>query len=363
MKKILVLTPDLKNIGGVANYYKTLSLDQADHIDYFFVNVHGKENALKKIIRLLTRYILFWKILKKVNYQLVHVNPSLDKKSFFRDALFTYLAIIAQKKILVFFRGWDEKFELSIHKSPIKKWIFLNTFGKSKYLLLLSRYFEPKVTNLAATLNASKVWFETTVADNSFLPLLDIHKKAEENPVNFLFLSRLVKEKGIFIALDAINEIQKKYPDRKIHLYVGGDGPDLNLAKKYVTQHNIENIHFLGFVSGDQKGKLLLDCHVLLFPTFHGEGLPNTVLEAMLYGMPVISRINAGIPDVVTHEKNGFITESLSYEKFAEFIDILISENQIYKKMVFENYDKAKNAYTSDVVKNRLLNIYSEILN
>jgi len=363
MKKILVLTPDLKNIGGVANYYKTLALNQAENIDYFYVNSASSESPIKKVIRIISNYIVYWKKLKSKEYSLVHINPSLDRKSFYRDAFFTFFAIAAKKEILIFFRGWNEKFEEQIHKSSLKHFIFNNTFGKSQNLILLSSYFQQKVKKLAPLIGKRHLWLETTVADDKFLPLLDINIKSQSSPVNFLFLARLVKEKGIFIALDTFEAIQKKYSSQEFNFFVGGDGPDLQAAKEYTRGNAISNVHFLGFVSGDKKGELLLKSHILLFPTFHGEGLPNTVLEAMLYGMPVISRVNAGIPDVVTHEENGFLSESLSSEEFIEFADMLISNKQVFKEMVLKNHNKAKNLYIRDKVKERLLGIYNEILN
>ncbi len=62
-----------------------------------------------------------------------------------------------------------------------------------------------------------------------------------------------------------------------------------------------------------------------LFPTYH-EGMPGSVLEAMGYGLPVITRTVGGLPDFFEHEKMGFITESLDASVFADFLEQLVKD-------------------------------------
>ena len=65
-----------------------------------------------------------------------------------------------------------------------------------------------------------------------------------------------------------------------------------------LTDKEIDNIEFLGHVNAETKKKALFQSHIMIFPTFT-EGLPNVILEGMLYGMPIISRATGGIPEVV----------------------------------------------------------------
>src|SRR5690606_6702676 len=112
-------------------------------------------------------------------------------------------------------------------------------------------------------------------------------------------------------------EVLNEFPDKKLKFIVAGDGEDLPKVKQYVIEKNIPSVIFTGYVLNDKKKEVLLKSHLLLFPTFYKEGLPNTVLEGLMYGMPVISRYNAGIPDVVQHEVNGFLTDSKEASVFA----------------------------------------------
>lgn len=361
MTQILLLTPDLKDMGGVTNYYNTLGLHESPDIEVFFVNSAQKETSIDKIIRLIRRYIQFLLLLISKNFRIIHVNPSFDKKSFFRDAMFVFIGLLFKKKVLVFFRGWDETFEQSVHHSFLKKKIMNLTFGKCNNFIVLSQLFKNKIIALSPQLKNKNIWVETTVADDSFLPQLNLDHKLSSNEISFLFLSRIVKEKGIFIALEAYRLVKNKFPNLNLKLIIAGDGPALGEAKHFTKVNNIDAVEFTGYVLGEEKGKLLLQSKILIFPTFHGEGLPNTVLEAMLYGMPIISRINAGIPDVVEANINGFLTTHKDPEIFSSFMEKLILNKNLYEEMAMANHIKGKSLFTKTKVKARILEIYRQI--
>ena len=127
MKKILILVPDLTLPGGVANYYNTLQLEKNANINYFFVNKYKSQSSLGTVFRLISKYLQFFYILIRNRYQIIHVNPSLDKRSFYRDSVFLIIAKILNRKTLVFFRGWLDSFESQIKTSRFKSFLFRNS--------------------------------------------------------------------------------------------------------------------------------------------------------------------------------------------------------------------------------------------
>ena len=94
----------------------------------------------------------------------------------------------------------------------------------------------------------------------------------------------------------------------------------------------------------------------MLFPSYT-EGLPNTILEGMLYGMPVISRAIGGIPEVIQQNVNGFITDSYDPLVFTEFLINIASNNTLYKNISETNHQLALKKFTSEKVKDRIINI------
>ena len=357
--KTLVLIPNLSFPGGVTNYYKTLGLDADRNITYFTINKGKPQSVPKTALRLLTNFSKFFFKLIKDRYRVVIVNPSLDSKSFHRDLVFIIITHLLNRKTVIFFRGWSEPYEEKIKKSKFKSFLFRISYAKAGKYLVLGNIFKKKLIAMGVPPETEFV-METTVADSSYLNELDLKDKCNsfKEKIVFLFLSRMEKEKGIYIAIDAYRSFLKKNPERKSCLIVAGDGPELPSVREYVSENKISNILFTGYVRDQKKRELLLKSHVMLFPTYYGEGLPNSILEGMLYGMPIISRLVGGIPDIVENEVNGYLTESYDPLIFTKFLSNLASDNTLYKKISETNHRIALEKYTSEKVRERILKIY-----
>ncbi len=359
MEKILVLVPDLSLPGGVTNYYNTLRLDGNPNISYFAVN-RKSQSGLATALRLARRYAAFFYTLSRNRYKLVHVNPSLDKRSFYRDAVFIIISRLLRRKTLVFFRGWLDTFENEIKRSRFKSFLFRISYAKACKYIVLSNLFKSKLIALGVP-PRTEFFIETTVADSGFLRDLDLDKKISSfrDKKVLLFLSRMEKEKGVYIAIDAYKLFLDKHPDSACSLIIAGDGPELPAVKEYVAKNKIPGIVFTGYVRGDMKKEILLSSHIMLFPTYYGEGLPNSILEGMLYGMPVISRSIAGIPDVVETGINGYLSDSLDSKVFAGFLSAFADNYELYSSMANKNHTKALGGFTAEKVKERILAIYA----
>ena len=362
VKKMLILGPDLNIAGGVANYYRTLNFTDQKNISYFIVNTVNKQNSVQVIFRLIGKYISFICKLIFDGYKIILLNPSLDEgKSFHREMIYIIISRLFNKKTVVFFRGWYEPYEEKIKHSKLKTFLFKISYAKVENYIVLGKIFKEKLLQLGVKPTA-RFFIETTVADSGFLSSLDLKQKHDsyDDKILFLFLSRIEIAKGIIIALDAFKEFTKKNPQRNCSFAIAGDGPDLELVKKHVITNNITGIEFLGHVNTTSKGKILLDFHVLIFPSFT-EGLPNSILEAMLYGMPIITRNTGGISEVVLQDVNGFITESFDPLIFTAFFERISFEKELYVAMSEKNHAIAVDNYTSEKVKERMITLFKNL--
>ncbi|WKN30487.1 glycosyltransferase family 4 protein [Porifericola rhodea] len=364
--KILVLTPDLRVPGGVSNYYETLKLEEVAEVEYFFVSPEKDESLYGVVWRMLTNYIAFIKLLRKGNIKLVHINPSLNLKSFIRDGLYVILSHLLRKKTLVFFHGWSDEFELRIHNKSYLKFFFNHSFKRCKDIIVLSDSFRRKLISLGCSESHTKFWIETTVADTSFLEGFSLEEKITTykklNHCRILFLSRIEETKGVFITINAFKKLQDDLPDKSFELIIAGDGSALNDAKKVVEEQRVPNVTFTGYVRGEGKGIELHKAHIFLFPTYYGEGMPTNILEGMLYGMPIVSRYNAGIADSVGDGENGFLTESKEPSVFTDMLKKIVQNPELYERMVRINHKKALENFASENVRERILKIYQTII-
>jgi glycosyltransferase involved in cell wall biosynthesis len=359
--RILVLTPDLRTVGGVENYYQALDLPDHDRrIDYFFVTSPTQQSAISTAWRLLRNYVRFWSRLPQ--YQLVVINPSLNPHSYYRDAVFCWLTMLRKRLIVVFFRGWSENMEAQIARRGFAQRVFRRTFGKVGNFIVLGRVFREKLLRLGASAS-SRFWIESTVANDDRLPAFSIEQKlADTKPLRVLFMARLVASKGAQTAIDAFAMAQRRLPDVELELIMAGDGPERDRLMQCVHEQSIRGVHFPGVVRGAERDRLLVSSHILLFPTMHGEGMPNVILEAMLYGMAIVTRRVGGVPDAVIDGENGFLTDDTGPAYFAEQLQRLATDRQLRTRMAGNNHAKARDLYTSAHVRARIVGIVNSVL-
>jgi len=350
--KILINTPELSRPGGVAEYLKTLELDQEPNIDFFCIHDYAQTNVAKRMIG---KYREFYHTARL--YDMIHLHPSFGVKSFFRDMGFIALARLLGKKVVVTMHGWEDSFEERVKGSFLLRQLFKMTYARIDGYMVLGEVFKDKLKALGT--KTDKFFIGTTVADDRYIGEFDMNTRLEKKEkFSILFLSRIEKEKGIYIAIDAIVQLKISLP---IELIVAGDGDELENVKQYVVKKQIPNVKFVGFVRDRAKHELLCQSDILFFPTYYGEGLPTTVLEAMLYGLPVIARINAAIPDVVEHGVNGFLSESIKAENFISFLEQIIKDKDFYNVMAIANHEKALNNFTKKHVRAKVLEAYEQL--
>ncbi|MBL4879696.1 MAG: glycosyltransferase family 4 protein, partial [Oleispira sp.] len=184
--------------------------------------------------------------------------------------------------------------------------------------------------------------------------------KRKHTSGNLLFLARIEKEKGIYIALDTFRILLRQYP--KLLLTIAGDGSELLKAKEYVQKNEIPNIIFTGRISGDALQNAFKNNSFYLFPTYYGEGMPTSTLEAMAFGQIIISRPVGGIKDFFEYEKMGFILDSMKPIDFAEKISDLIKNEDEIIKISNYNYHYARNNFMASIVAQKIEHSIKKII-
>ncbi len=125
-------------------------------------------------------------------------------------------------------------------------------------------------------------------------------------PLRVLFLSNLIASKGYGTVLAAARlSAARGLAHRFVLAGARTETTDPDPAA-YIRMHGLTNVDFLGPVSGPARTRLLADADVFTLPTrYPVEGQPIAVLEAMHFGLPLITTRAGGLPDMVTAEENG----------------------------------------------------------
>lgn len=112
-------------------------------------------------------------------------------------------------------------------------------------------------------------------------------KNTVSDIVHFLYMGYLEKRKGVRDLIEALNSLTRK----DYTLRIAGKGPEETSLKRLVE--NNPRIKFAGYVEGEDKKRCYLDADVLVSPTYH-DPWANTINEACLYGLPIITTTAEG---------------------------------------------------------------------
>ena len=119
-KKILLHAPHLSTPGGKQTLYAALKDHFKNDVRFFIYGAQGKkESKLIFIKRMFSDYLKFYRQLRREKFDIVLLNPSLNRNSFFRDAIFAFLCRLSGTRMSVFWHGWNWGFE---EKTVRKKW-------------------------------------------------------------------------------------------------------------------------------------------------------------------------------------------------------------------------------------------------
>ena len=138
----------------------------------------------------------------------------------------------------------------------------------------------------------------------------------DNEPYRFCTFSRIIKEKGIEEAANAIKSVNNQYGKIvcKLDIY-GAIDPVYNDWFKRVSSEFSPEVRYCGVVAFDKSIDTIKDYFALLFPTYYpSEGIPGTIIDAYASGVPVIASKWCGFVDMVDEGYTGFGYEYLHHE-------------------------------------------------
>ena len=187
----------------------------------------------------------------------------------------------------------------------------------------------------------------------------DFNKRKVNNRFIILFIGHIIKAKGIFDLLNAIEIIRKLDQNiyKKISWVIVGKGADMVEFKKRLNTFNINNdIKVVGQVPHEKISKYMKNADFIILPSW-SEGLPATLVEAMGCGLPIVATKVGGIPEIINKDI-GILVEPKSPEGLAKGIMNAISMD--WNRQLISEYAKS---YTWKKNAEKTIKIYKEALN
>ena len=322
--KFLINTPSLNLLAGVANHYLGLKKYWTADVKYHIVGKRTKNgNGMYWL-----PYDVFTFIIKLICFRpdVVLLNPSMARRAIKRDFIFFHIARTLGFKVAVMFHGF--------HVDNVKgmEQDITDSLNKACCVFVLANQFKEILRNWGVRV---PVELTTTKVDDRLLCSYE-QEKRKYKISNILYLGRITKEKGIFIYIETCIYLHKRYPN--LNFTVVGDGEDLEKAKA-MSKSLGNSIRFTGGLSGEKLVNEFMDADLYLFTSYH-EGMPTSVLEAMAFGLPVITRPVGGLVDFFSDEM-GMLVDSFDSSDFASAISLFMENEERVKAVSEYNHQYA----------------------
>ncbi len=153
----------------------------------------------------------------------------------------------------------------------------------------------------------------------------------------FIQACRLIEKKGLFLSLEAFARFLQTFPGS--HFTIAGEGPLLPDLQKRCQELSIaDQVTFTGFLDTSSLCRLYHQSHGFLHPSQtppdqNQEGVPNSMLEAMATGLPVLATLHGGIPEAVTDHQTGLLVEERDGDRFLDNLLRLAREPGLWQSL------------------------------
>lgn len=340
-------------IAAVINGYYGSALEKEYNVIY--VESYKDGGKIAKLIKGVMGYFHFAKVLLVDRPDIVHIHSSFGP-SFYRKLPFIYMASWAHKPIINHIHGADfDAFYLGA--SNKKKHLIEKVYGKCTKLIALSAEWKERLSQIVP---AEKI----IIIENYSI----LHEEALESRLSrksnsiILFLGEIGKRKGCYDIPAVIAEVIRRKANVKFVLAGAGSRNDELAVKSLLEEKGvINNVVFPGWVRGEEKDKLLREADVFFLPSYN-EGMPMSILDAMGYGLPIVSTNVGGIPKIVHNEENGFCCEAGDIGGFSEAILKLLEDEQFRLNQGKGSIQIIKEKYSLEAHIGQLKQLYDDIL-
>lgn len=262
-------------------------------------------------------------------------------------------------KFIVHFRGHD----ITGFVNQRGDRVYQKLFREADYFLSVCDYFQKLAVKLGCP--EDKISVLRSGIDCEQFTFLE-RKMPVKGDVKIAFVGRLVEEKGIEYAIQAVAIL--KHRGYHVKLMIVGDGP-LKQSLSHLCQNlTIEShVRFFGAKNQEEIIKILNTAHLFTAPSVTArtgtqEGIPNVLKEAMAMGLPVVSTYHAGIPELVQDGVSGFLVPERDALALADKLGYLIDHPKHWSEMGRAGRIYIEKNYEKKALNRQLVDIYSRVL-
>lgn len=304
--------------------------------------------GMKKIVRFVQKLRIIKNAIAIFHPDIVYVTPASAGLAFYKDFVIVQLLKRLQCNVV-----------LHYHNKGVaqnsKKWYnrrLYNRFFKNVNVILLSDLL---YSDIAAFVPREKV----VICPNGIPDVDRPIQRNQQDKVQVLFLSNLIRSKGIMTLLDALELLNK---DEIFCIIAGapGDVSEIQLQSEILKRGLQDVVTYIGRVNTEQKRSLFAKTNIFVHPT-ENDCFPLVLLEAMRCGIPCVATSEGAISDIIENGETGWLIEKRNPKVLAEKMAWLIDHPQQMLQMGKNGRARFVQSFTSGVFEQNIVKIIGEL--
>lgn len=349
MKEVLYIAPGNQNSKGgiglcVNNYSRYMT-------DFKVLVTHRYESKLLNTLWFpicVLEFII--RLLKDRDIKILHIHGA-SKGSFYRKyILFSIARIFFTKKIIYHVHGGGFR-DFYLKSSPFIQKRVRYVINSSDVLVCLSEKWKHF---FASAFKSRRI----EIVNNMIIPPVTTERNEKEGKFILFFLGLIGDNKGIFDLIKVIAKNRDLF-EGKLELKVAGNG-EVDRFKETIEKWKVKDlVQFEGWADSEKKERLFRSSNAFILPSYK-EGLPLSILEAMSYGLPIISSKVGGIPDLIYKSRNGILIEPGNQIAIKNAIEKLMTNKNLCDIYSQKSSNAVVDYYPQSVLKS-LFSIYHEL--
>jgi glycosyltransferase involved in cell wall biosynthesis len=354
---------------GPTRVYETLL--RSRFVDYFqvrFLDVRFAANIgdfekvrAAKFLRLVGYLWSMASGLLRERHSALCIPLATNRNAFLKDSLFAWIGFYFRVPVIILEHGTNIP-ALYERSGRMVRWFMRATLKRTARCVVLAECLK---FNFESFLPADRVVStylgidQLTAEERRRLP-----GQTDENRLTVLYLSTLVRAKGILVMLEAFSKVVKARKGIRL-VVAGGWGRDASeikaRAEEWLSKDELKNaVSFIGPVQGSEKVRVLSQADIFVLPTLV-DTAPLVILEAMRAGLPIISTDVGAIPEIVLDGQNGLICPSGNADELAGKILYLAERSALRQQMSRHNLKRFEDLFTTESFASRMIGVFESV--
>jgi glycosyltransferase involved in cell wall biosynthesis len=360
--KILVGMPSEDSWGGPISseppFVEALRASGEDvtAVVYVYGDKERPTPILERVRRVVATAHRFRKLLKKNEFDVIHLNTAFDLKTILRDSF-----------SLFWMRPGNGKIFFKLHGSEAERFLNANFIVRRLIEYLKRRvdgfgvHTREELEHFVGLGFDARKFFFVKNAVTIHAGLASDYSKDQKKPdehFKLLFVSRFIPAKGLLETIRACAILRERAVD--FELFAVGDGETRDEAERLTAELDLsDRVVFTGYIPESDVTRHFFDSDIFVFPTRHPEGFPNALFKAVAVGLPIVTTATRAAADYLSEPQN-CLYSSQNPEVIAARVSELIENLPLRKTMSNANLAFGKTILPFEIAR-EFIEIYESL--